>query len=321
MWREVGTIVKNRVPSEIRLWMLSLLIPVLRASQEMTRIMNRYGKKKDGSAQNSPVDRVFSNFELGFAATQMEALQAHYKAGKDIIEKAIKSLPEGRMLLDVVPAIGPMFVAHLLAYVDIHEADTVSKMWSLFGLCPDEVQLYEANKGKEGGWKASGQRGRADRVHSKFRKPFNQNCRNQAFVSSECLTKHHWRAVPVTREEWESLDKVYQSSKKVKDPETGKMVELPARTTPVSELGKMMLDYKFRKSHSEALVFHVPGKNIPGKMVAWKDVGAARIHAATLRYGIKQAMIPIHKAWREYHGLPVRPSFHEERLGHKHGGQ
>jgi hypothetical protein len=38
------------------------------------------------------------------------------------------------------------------------------------------------------------------------------------------------------------------------------------------------------------------------------------------RYMIKMFLIELHKRWRESLDLPVRPSYHEEKLGHVHGG-
>ena len=39
-----------------------------------------------------------------------------------------------------------------------------------------------------------------------------------------------------------------------------------------------------------------------------------------MRFMIKMLLLDIWKGWRESEGLPVRPSYHEEKLGHKHSG-
>lgn len=44
----------------------------------------------------------------------------------------------------------------------------------------------------------------------------------------------------------------------------------------------------------------------------------AHRHAASIRYLIKQLLLQIWKDWRTYEGLPVRPSYQEQYLGHKH---
>jgi hypothetical protein len=33
---------------------------------------------------------------------------------------------------------------------------------------------------------------------------------------------------------------------------------------------------------------------------------------------VKMMLLEIWTAWREFEGLPVRPSYHEEKLGHVH---
>jgi hypothetical protein len=43
-------------------------------------------------------------------------------------------------------------------------------------------------------------------------------------------------------------------------------------------------------------------------------------HQAAMRFMIKMLLLDIWKKWRASEGLPVRPSYHEEKLGHVHGG-
>jgi hypothetical protein len=43
-----------------------------------------------------------------------------------------------------------------------------------------------------------------------------------------------------------------------------------------------------------------------------------RRHQAALRYMIKMFLIDLYKAWRAIEGLPVAPSYHEAKMGHKH---
>ena len=53
-----------------------------------------------------------------------------------------------------------------------------------------------------------------------------------------------------------------------------------------------------------------------GKM--WKDESEGHRHMYARRKMIKQFLIDFHIAWRTIEGLPVRPSYQEEYLGHKH---
>jgi hypothetical protein len=43
-------------------------------------------------------------------------------------------------------------------------------------------------------------------------------------------------------------------------------------------------------------------------------------HRAALRYMVKQLLIDVHKRWRVYENLPVRPPYSEEKLGHVYSG-
>lgn len=36
---------------------------------------------------------------------------------------------------------------------------------------------------------------------------------------------------------------------------------------------------------------------------------------AAVRYAVKMLLLEVWKAWREFEGLPVRPSYHEEKQG------
>lgn len=44
-------------------------------------------------------------------------------------------------------------------------------------------------------------------------------------------------------------------------------------------------------------------------------------HNAAIRYMVKMLLLDIWKEWRAHEGLPVRPSYQEEKLGHVHGQQ
>ena len=46
-----------------------------------------------------------------------------------------------------------------------------------------------------------------------------------------------------------------------------------------------------------------------------------RIHRAALRYMVKQFIAELWIKWRELEGLPVTPSYHEAKLGHRHAAE
>lgn len=70
--------------------------------------------------------------------------------------------------------------------------------------------------------------------------------------------------------------------------------------------------YKARLEQEESQVTHI------GKETAWKDVSKGHRDRAAKRYMIKMFLKDLYVAWREIEGLPVRESYQEEYLGHKH---
>lgn len=70
--------------------------------------------------------------------------------------------------------------------------------------------------------------------------------------------------------------------------------------------------YKARLEQEENIVMHV------GKEKQWKDVNKGHRDRAAKRYMIKMFLKDLYVAWRTIEGLPVRPSYQEEYLGHKH---
>ena len=73
-------------------------------------------------------------------------------------------------------------------------------------------------------------------------------------------------------------------------------------TGEVSPWRKCYDDYKHRKQSE-----------------GWGTSDAHR-HAAAIRYMVKMLLADIWTKWRTYEKLTVRPSYHEEKLGHKHSG-
>lgn len=70
--------------------------------------------------------------------------------------------------------------------------------------------------------------------------------------------------------------------------------------------------YKARLEQEENTVLHI------GKEKQWKDVNKGHRDRAAKRYMIKMFLKDLYVAWRTIEGLPVRPSYQEEYLGHKH---
>lgn len=78
-----------------------------------------------------------------------------------------------------------------------------------------------------------------------------------------------------------------------------------------SPYSKFYYDYVNRLSSSEKE--YADGKK-------WKDESKAHIARAAKRYMIKMFLKDLYVEWRTLEGLPVRPSYQEEYLGHVHVG-
>ena len=74
-------------------------------------------------------------------------------------------------------------------------------------------------------------------------------------------------------------------------------------------------DCKHRlESHAQYGVQNDKIKDGDGRKITSK----LRRHNMAIRYMVKMFLIDLHKQWREIEGLPVRPPYHEEKLGHQH---
>lgn len=77
---------------------------------------------------------------------------------------------------------------------------------------------------------------------------------------------------------------------------------------------KYYYPYKLRLEQEENPI----ATDDPEKAKAWKDVSKGRRDAAAKRYMVKMFLKDLYVTWRTIEGLPVRPPYQEEYLGHKH---
>ncbi len=192
--------------------------------------------------------------------------------------------------------VGPTMAGVILSEFDIAREDTPSKMWAFAGLKPlparrckacqsvvrpteDDSSIYEHVRARPRRTAA----GEAPETPSKCK-------------AGEVLTEAN----------------TYTSGKAQK-PQAGVKLEYNAwlRTRLVGVLGPVLLkvgspwrkcydDYKHRKESE-----------------GWGRNDGHR-HQAAIRYMVKMLLLDIWKEWRAHEGLPVRGSYHEEKMGHVH---
>ena len=77
-----------------------------------------------------------------------------------------------------------------------------------------------------------------------------------------------------------------------------------------SEYAKYYYDFKTRLENENGM--------IEGGKTTWAETSKAHRDRAAKRYMIKMFLRDLYVAWRTLEGLPVRPPYQEEYLGHKH---
>ena len=188
--------------------------------------------------------------------------------------------------------IGPTMAGVILSEFDMEKEEYASQMWSFAGLAPVPAQrcktcwyLVETDK-KTGGFKHI--------VGSNEEKWW------KCSVGDAGLT----------------ADKLDNGGGKAAHPVKGEKLKYNKwlKTKLVGVLGTVLLrcespwrkfydDYKQRKATA-----------------GWGKNDAHR-HQAAIRYMVKMLLLQIHIDFREYHSLPLKPSYHEQKqLGHNYSG-
>lgn len=246
---------------------------------------NRMKIKKDGTIQVIPKDQEEGWLLAARDREIFSGLYANAKEQEEVIikhvKKMLKDFPIWNEWLKEVKGVGPTIAARIISSYDIHKADTVSKLWQYTGLNPGEV-------------------------------------RGKAVVPAK---KAHYKGMEIVKE--------YENKKGEKEciVLTDEMIR-GDKLTPgfVSPFNKQLrtsmcgvLADSFIKSKAHyALEYYYPYKARLEQEKGWKDVKPGHRDRAAKRYMIKMFLKDLYVVWRELEGLPVRPSYQEEYLGHKH---
>lgn len=230
-----------------------------------------------------PVDQEI----LDIRANEME--RAEDLAFKDVERHletmAVYQVFKARKAAGEFKGIGVKMIAVIFSENDVRRQDTPSKMWAFAGLAPVEARrCTQCNQVVE---KAKG--GKVYR-HAKG-----------ALKSIQCvdvmpIQQTYPSGMAMKPRKGEKLR--YNSFLKTKM--VGVMADCLIKAN--GEWKKVYDDYKHRLQSSG------------------RGVNDANRHNSAKRYMVKMALIPIWRMMREAEGLPVRPSYHEEKLGHVHSG-
>lgn len=225
--------------------------------------------------------------------------ESEQKIAKDV-EREVARYPIYTEWLSKVKGCGPMYSAILITSLDI-EKDTVSKWWQFAGLNPgmvrgmkvlskkeyrpgesgDFIREFTDLKGKPKVLVRTHEMVRGDRRTPGFLSPFNGWLRTQL------------------------CGKLGPSFLKAQSPYAiAYYYPLHVPAARREELGPGRLD-------AEESICEASGK-------PWKEEREGHRARAANRYMVKMFLRDLHTAWRTLEGLPVRPPYQEEYLGHKH---
>lgn len=216
------------------------------------------------------------------------------KVEKDLlkdIEGVLKKIPFYRDTLSDksrYKGLGPTMAAVIFSEFDINKADTPSKMWKFAGLAPTDCR-------------------RCKDCHAILGAQFEDEGVNvfphpKNIKGVKC--KHANESIPAFL--------TYASAKTMK-PTKGQKLPYNAflRTKLIGVLGPCLIkaNSPWRKVYDDYK------HRLESKGWGMSD---GHRHQASIRYMVKMLLLDVWKGWRESEKLPIRPSYHEEKLGHVH---
>jgi hypothetical protein len=241
------------------------------------------------------------------AKRALELIDAEQSALKDV-QGMLRAIPFYQdVLSDKIRyrGVGPAMAGVLLSEFDFAAEDTVSKAWAFAGLRP--MPAFRCKACHSVVDHDPGSPHSPESFHhrkERTRKPPKPGEQPEEPKLPKC---------PKAGEDLSRSD-VYESGE-AQHPTKGEKLPYNSwlRTKLIGVLGPVLLqcaspwrrcydDYKHRKQSA-----------------GWGRSDAHR-HQAAIRYMVKMLILDVHTKWREYHKLPVRAPYQEEKLGHKHEG-
>ena len=259
--------------------------------QSMRKKMdNRIGRKANGEQQNVE-ERTFRLEDLEmFKKIADDAKEKEIECEKNL-KRVLKRFPIWTEYLEGVKGVGTIAAGWIIGEFDIEKATTVSKMWQFAGLNPGMV------------------RGVKDIEKDKYKPSMGE-------VIREYTTMKGVKHVHVLTDELIRGDKLTEGftapfNQNLRTALVGVLADGFIKHQNYYAM-EFYYPYKARLEQEENTVLHV------GKEKQWKEVNKGHRDRAAKRYMIKMFLKDLYVAWRTIEGLPVRPSYQEEYLGHKH---
>jgi hypothetical protein len=261
--------------------------------QAMRKAMsNRLGKKADGSNQDLSDGRTWMADDMANFQDISDVAKKQEQTIEKMLKKTLKRFPVYNEYLAEVKGVGTIAAGWIIGEFDIHIATTVSKMWQYSGMNPGMVRgKKRIEPGEHKGEKL------VSEVKDQKGKVIALIVESNEMIRGDRATKGF----------------VLPYNKPLRTALVGVMADgfIKAQSPYCMEF---YYPYKERLAQEETEVLHV------GKMKQWKEVSPGHRDRAAKRYMVKMFLKDLYVAWREIEGLPVRCSYQEEYLNHKHAG-
>jgi hypothetical protein len=240
------------------------------------------------SHKASGAEVVLSEEDKALMESAVKRLEKIEKEALEVVKEQLAGFPLWTQLLNTDDprwrGLGPTMAGVLLSEIDIERAGTPSALWKFAGLAPKYAQRCRSCNRlvtrEADGWK-----------HER-KKANERKCSFEAVLPD---------------------GEVYDSGSRDR-PEKGvkRGYNLFLKTKLLGVLGSSFMragNEVWRKVYDDYKQRWTTGG---------KGTSPGHVHNAAIRYMIKMFLLDLWKEWRALEGLPVRPSYQEEKQGHVH---
>jgi hypothetical protein len=230
---------------------------------------------------------TFSELVLVDQFTRVEKQEAiHFRQ----LEKQLSKIPIYNDFLEKQIGVGPAMAAVLISYFDPHKAHHISGFWSYCGVdvAPDGA-------------------GRSRRQEHLVRRTYKNKDGDDATRMG--VTFNPWVKTKVVGVLGSSFLRSGSSWRKTYDDYKHRLM--------TDERREKVTVGEWKKRRLALIKQHGEGSEIVAQEIR-KLWPPGRIHNAAVRYMIKMFLAEFWLRWRKLEGLPVTPTYHEAKLGHRH---
>lgn len=265
---------------------------------EFKKLMDGVKQVKLATFKALPLISTFTEFALLQQYMDLEATEKQHFAN---LGKILKEFPIFTQFLDTVPGIGPAIAGVIISEIDIHKAKYPSSLWSFAGLS------VEAD--------GRGTSKRTEHLHDVAYIDKDGNAATRKGIQFNPFLKTKLMGVLSG-----SFLKCGMATKKGPAVDKNGKPVLKEDGTPMlvtlkDEKGNSVID---RDQCEKYALIYVDYRHRLQNRPDWADKTKGHMHAAALRYMIKQFLVDLHMTWRRIENLEVTTPYSEGKLGIRH---